>query len=129
MEMTQNVWKRDGNEVSNLLPNDGKFLPKRLILKPKNPFIEVSTRKSAGDHFNQQFYARKDVNSKFRTAKFSSVSHTHTEPWADLEFGNGIPNHSYDFGNGNEEFGKTLEWNGNGVWNFESIWNGNGNGK
>ena len=48
----------------------------------------------------------------------------YTEPWADLEFGNGIPKYSDDFGNGIEKFLRTLEENGNGVWNFETIWNG-----
>ena len=52
MEMTQNVWKWNGNEVSKQTSKRWQILAKTPDFEAENPFIEVSTRKSAGDHFN-----------------------------------------------------------------------------
>ena len=81
----------------NKRPNDGKFLPDRLVTTSTNNFVPEKTSIPSLEHRNFLQCAR------------------YREPWADLEFGNGIPKDSDDFGNGIEKFLKTLEWK----WSLE----------
>ena len=106
----------------NKLPNDGKFLPKRLIFSQKILLLKFQ-------HANRPVVTS-TTNCVPEKTSIPSLEHRnflprarYTEPWADLEFGNGIPKDSDDFGNGIEKCLKL--WNGNGVWNFDTIWNGN----
>ena len=114
MEMTQNVWKwnGNGNEVSKQTSKRWQILAKtkpdfqaekplyvlkfqhanRLVITSTNNFVPEKTLIPSLEHRNFLPCAR------------------YTEPWTDLEFENGIPKVSDDFGNGIETFLKTLEW-------------------
>ena len=97
----------------NKLQNDGKFLPKHLILKPKNPFIEVQHANRLVITSTNNFVPEKTSIPSLDHRNFLPRAR-YTEPWADLEFGNGIPKDSDDFGNGIEKCLK-LEWK----WSLE----------
>ena len=70
------------------------------------------------------FYCNRVLNQQRALSIFPFPNQIHRNVcrFGVLEFGNGIPNHSYDSLEMEMNSVKRLEWNGNGVWNFESIW-------
>ena len=99
----------NGNEVSKQTSKRWQILAKkRLIFKPKTLLFKFQHANRLVITSTNNFLPEKTPIPSLEHRNFLPCAR-YMEPWADLEFGNGIPKDSDDFGNGIEKFLKTLE--------------------